>query len=168
MLGGWLYAYELPVTSLLPTTRRSDSPDEQMRRSKLDKVKRDRTLSLMHIEESRAKAARVRERLAREGLRARSETRGDEERGGEVSDEEIASKRRKVVIEVREQGSEVNDDRQPEEVLLRGRGVARPEDSGMEMGQLEDSDEMSNQQNGSANGETYVFAVHRRRVCEDG
>ena len=30
----------------------------------------------------------------------------------------------------------------------------------------EDSDEMSNQQNGSANWKTYVFALHRRRVCE--
>lgn len=178
MLGGWLYAYELPISSLLPTTRRSDSPDEVMRRKNLIKVKRERTLSLKQIEESRAKAARVREKLTREGLRGSTGTeRGREDEGGAGEDEATAAKRRKVVIEVKEQGSEVegqssevnDENRQPRsgeeerEGPDEGGGVAGRGD--METRQLEDSDEISNVQNASIEGETYIFAVHRRMVC---
>ena len=191
VLGGWLYAYELPTNALLPTSRRSDSPDEILRVQKLKKVKRERTLSLKHIEQTRQKAARVREKLTREGLRgaSRSEGEGEGLEGGVIS-----PKRRKVVVEVLEQGSEVGgqgsevngDDGQDDKCLVNGlahehthvreRGVAcqdwvgsggeGEEEEGMEVQQLQDSDEVSNlsQDQRLSVKQTYVFAVHRRLV----
>ena len=79
-----MYAYELPSEALLPTVRRSDSPDELVRQEKLQQVKRQRTLSLKEIENTRTTAARVREKLLREGLRERAEMaeeEGEEPRG---------------------------------------------------------------------------------------
>lgn len=119
MLGGWLYAYEIPDTALLPVTRRSDSPDEIFRQQKLKIVKRQRTLSLKQIEESRAKAARVKEKLTREGIRGGAGPEGeglsDGTATGEEDEETTLAKRRKVGVEELDQGSGVQDSVQLDE-----------------------------------------------------
>ena len=117
VLGGWLYAYELPDPALIPTTRRSDSPDEISRKRNLNRVKRERTLSIKQVEEERSKAAKVREKLARDGLRGERGVVDDGERGmaenGEMGarkeEEEMEAgkdgsspKRRRMVVEVLE------------------------------------------------------------------
>ena len=96
-LGGWLYAYELPPPSQVPTMQRSESLDEIDRQMRLQKVRRERTLSLKHAEKSRKVAARVKENLARRPLKDGSDVEVGEEveacDGGDV-------KRQKVVVEV--------------------------------------------------------------------
>lgn len=186
VLGGWLYAYELPPSSLLPPTRRSDSPDEILRKHQLQKVKRERTLSLQKAEESRAKAAKVREKLTREALRGRPKSEGAEE-GAELEEEEgkegTSPKRRKIVIDVVEQGQSLEVGGASEAVDGSARveersAVPLPEGaggvSGEEHMELEDSDEVCNMSfdphlsSGSGGSgmfqETYMFAVHRRLV----
>jgi hypothetical protein len=129
-------------------------------------------LSLKQVVESRTKAAQVREKLAREGIRGRAETGGEErgaEEGMEVEGEETAAKRRKISTEVGEQGSEVRG----QSLEVSGEDRHRQPRSGeegvagsaaMKEPQLEDSDDMTNLQSGSTDGDTYLFAVHRRKV----
>ena len=161
VLGGWLYAYELPVSSLLPTVRRSDSPDEILRKEQLRKVDRQRTLSLKHVEESKAKAARVREKLARESEKlAREPLRGregEEERGSEGT----SPKRRR--LETEDTVEQDAGQRSGVEGVMDGGGVTYVDD---EM-DFEDSDEVCNLSASGGNAvylESYVFAVHRRMV----
>ncbi len=186
VLGGWLYAYELPSASLLPTTCRSDSPDDLLRRHHLKKVNRERTMSLKQIGDSKALAGHVREKLARKGLREMEEGQGrggqgahggevagNEEgqgrggegaHGGEVAGieegqgEEMEAKRRKI----EEQGAEVKgEDSQP--VPVDAEGCVAVE--GIETRQLEDSDHMSNMAlERTREEDAYVVAVHRRTV----
>ena len=72
-----MYAYELPSPPPLPTTTRSESPDEIRRQRKFDQLKRQRTLSIKKIHEEKDKAARARaKRDKRKQLQ--------DERGGEA------------------------------------------------------------------------------------
>lgn len=153
-------------------------------------MKRERTLSLKQIDESRAKAARVREKLTREPLRGRTgsgrERYREEGEGSNEEDEATSPKRRKVVIEVVEQDSEVKVENEISERLVESgvehehahmseMGVVGHDFGGREAGveemearQLEDSDEVSNYtQSVQCSGgyqESYVIAVHRRLV----
>lgn len=176
VLGGWLYAYELPETALLPTTQRADSPDELLRKQKLKKVNRARTLSLKHIGEARGKAAKVREKLARQPLGSHREREGEGEGKGEEPEEEggvTSPKRRKVesaevIGELKENG--VNHE--TAHISERGVGVAGEEEGGgvareeEEEMETRDSDEVSNRamEQQLAGEVGYVFAVHRRLV----
>ena len=56
VLGGWLYAYELPPPPLVPPTPRSDSPDEVKRQLKVEEVRRERALSIHKLEEEKKRA----------------------------------------------------------------------------------------------------------------
>ena len=56
MLGGWLYAYEIPPAPTLTPTARADSPDEARRVAKVTEVRRERAMSLHTIEEERKRA----------------------------------------------------------------------------------------------------------------
>lgn len=170
VLGGWLYAYELPSPPPVPTTRRSDSPDEMARREKLERVNRERTLSMKKVEGTRLVAASVREKLARDPLRGGDS--GVEEVKKEEEVENVA-KRRRVIIEVREQGEvestleEMERGHDHSEVgVARGRGNSDVD--GAERMDLEDSDQFSNtEQHRSIQNstlETYIFAIHRRTV----
>jgi len=78
-----LYAYELPSPQPVPSTNRSESPDELDRQRRLQQVRRVRTLSLKQAEEAREAASLARENLARRGLREGSEE-GEVEIGEEV------------------------------------------------------------------------------------
>ena len=65
MLGGYLYAFEIPPPPPVRPTSRSDSPDEVQRQLKKMKIERERTLSLKGVHEERLKAQRAREKVAR-------------------------------------------------------------------------------------------------------
>lgn len=56
VLGGWLYAYEIPPASPVIPTSRADSPDEPRRQAKVIEVRRERAHSLLMIEEERKRA----------------------------------------------------------------------------------------------------------------
>ena len=58
MLGGYLYAFEIPPPPPVRPTSRSDSPDEVQRQLKKMKIERERTLSLKGAHEERLKAQR--------------------------------------------------------------------------------------------------------------
>ena len=65
VLGGYLYAFEIPPPPPVRPTSRSDSPDEVQRKLKKIKIERERTLSLKGAHEERVKAQRAREKVAR-------------------------------------------------------------------------------------------------------
>lgn len=140
-------------------------------------------MSLKQIEESKEKAANVRAKLTREGLRGRG--REEEEEGGaggDEGDEGTSPKRRKIVIDVLEREEvEGEDENDGHNIGSGDRGVSCQNDEGEreQRMDLEDSDELSNldlHQTSDIGGsgmfqESYVFAVHRRLVsctsCRD-
>lgn len=65
VLGGYLYAFEIPPPPPVRPTSRSDSPDEVQRKLKKIKIERERTLSLKGAQAERLKAQRARERVAK-------------------------------------------------------------------------------------------------------
>lgn len=81
VLGGWLYAYEIPEPPPLVPVAAPDSPDEMLRRRRLSELRAERTLSLKQTAETREKAARAREQ------RERIEGKGEGEEGGEGEEE---------------------------------------------------------------------------------
>lgn len=136
---------------------------------------------MKHAEEAKSKAARVREKLARDPLRSHREQDEDSkttEEGKEVIEEEggvTQPKRRKVTVEVVE-SSEVSGQLKEnglshEHAHIEERGLAGAKGEGteeMDVGS-QDSDEASNkcleqQQTIGVGEEGYVFAVHRRLV----
>ena len=65
VLGGYLYAFEIPPPPPVRPTSRSDSPDEVQRKLKKIKIERERTLSLKGAQAERLKAQRAREKVAK-------------------------------------------------------------------------------------------------------
>lgn len=126
VLGGWLYAYELPSEALLPTVRRSDSPDELVRQEKLQQVKRQRTLSLKEIKNSRAKAAKVWDKLMREGLRGGKAETAEEEGVGLQETAKTAEEGEGL-----RGGTGGSEEKLTREPLRGGRGEVAEEDSGV-------------------------------------
>ena len=90
VLGGWLYAYEIPQPPSLVPVAASDSPDEMIRRRRLDELRRERTLSLQHAEEAKEKAGRARARVEQaRAARARGETVEEGEEAEAVGEEGV-------------------------------------------------------------------------------
>lgn len=63
VLGGFLYAFEIPPPPPVRPTSRSDSPDEVQRQLKKIRIERERTLSLKGAEVERMKAQKAREKV---------------------------------------------------------------------------------------------------------
>lgn len=65
VLGGYLYAFEIPPPPPVRPTSRSDSPDELQRQLKKIKIERERTLSLKGAHAERVKAKKARDKVAK-------------------------------------------------------------------------------------------------------
>ena len=81
VLGGWLYAYEMPEPPPVQPTPRADSPDEQARANKVAHLKMERTMSMNQSKGLKELAKQA--RANRDGKeKQQSLDAVDEERGG--------------------------------------------------------------------------------------
>lgn len=135
VLGGFLYAFEIPPPPPVRPTSRSDSPDEVQRQLKKIKIERERTLSLKGAQVERIKAQRAREKVARmqQSMEREDEVVAEEKEEADDSDEHDGLA----------QISDGEEDRRPTVECV---SVLPAEAAGME------------------ESDGFVFAVHRRTV----
>ena len=112
VLGGWLYAYELPLSQQVPNFQQSECPHEVEQQKNLHKLLRERTscMSLMQAEEGRQKMGRVRDKLVRRNLREEEDMSNSEEE--EEQGDGFGDKSPRVVINVLEQDEDEMDEQQ--------------------------------------------------------
>ena len=101
VLGGWLYAYELPPSPQIPNTDRSESPDEVERQKYLQRLHRDRTMCMTQsqAEDESHMTSRVKDELIRRGLRREVEELSVDE-GVNEEEEGVEAKRQSADAEV--------------------------------------------------------------------
>ena len=141
VLGGYLYAFEIPPPPPVRPTSRSDSPDEVQRKLKKIKIERERTLSLKGAQAERLKAQRAREKVAKmqhsEGVTKIAEGEGEGEGVMEVEEREEWDEHDGLA-----QVSEGEEETQP----TKREHFSSPMTAGME------------------ESDGFVFAIHRRTV----
>ena len=87
VLGGFLYAFEIPPPPPVRPTSRSDSPDEVQRQLKKIKIERERTLSLKGAQMERMKAQKAREKVSQMKQSKAREDAAEKEEEADDSDE---------------------------------------------------------------------------------
>lgn len=135
VLGGFLYAFEIPPPPPVRPTSRSDSPDEVQRQLKKIKIERERTLSLKGAQVERIKAQRAREKVAQMQLST------------EIEDEAVA---------VEKEGADDYDEHDGLAQISDGEEDHRPTVERVSLVPVEAA--------GMEESDGFVFAVHRRTV----
>lgn len=140
VLGGSLYAFEIPPPPPVRPTSRSDSPDEVQRQLKKIKIERERTLSLKGAQVEKMKAEKAREKVARmrQSLDREDEAASIEQEEADDSDEHDGL-------------AQISDGEEDHRPTVANATTLPGEPAGME------------------ESDGFVFAIHRRTVsCVEG